>query len=139
MGYLRLSDGGIFNSYSYMVLPMKGLSLLDLLIAAIKEKVHLSWRTKKYLCSQIVHCVHYLHTNRQLAHLDLKGDNLVLGEHYCLSLIDFGMTESIEDELSDHNKMTPKYRAPEISRDLSYSPGPADVFGVGVCLFMVMF
>jgi serine/threonine protein kinase len=139
MGSLVLSTGAIYNSYCYMVIPLKRDSLLDLLVNAIKSGLHLSWRTKKYLCAQIVHCVHYLHKNRQMAHLDLKGDNLVFNEDFSLSLIDFGMAELIEDELDDQTKMTPKYRAPEIESDLKYSPGPADIFGVGVCLFMVMF
>ena len=81
----------------------------------------------------------YLHTERGLAHFDLKGDNLVLTIELCLSLIDFGMTERLDKKLKDRTKMTPKYRAPEIKKDLDYLGGPADVFGVGVCLFMIMF
>lgn len=81
----------------------------------------------------------YLHKERGLAHLDLKGDNFVLTAELCLSLIDFGMTEQLDAELDSPNKMTPKYRAPEIDQDLDYLGGPTDVFGVGVCLYMIMF
>jgi len=71
--------------------------------------------------------------------LDLKGDNFVLTEEFCLSLIDFGMTERLDKVLNDRRKMTRMYRAPEIERDLEYLGGPADIFGIGVCLFMILF
>ena len=35
--------------------------------------------------------------------------------------------------------MTPRYRAPEIQRDVQYLAEGADIFGVGVCLYMIMF
>lgn len=81
----------------------------------------------------------YLHEERGLAHLDLKGDNFVLTVEFCLSLIDFGMAERLNEVLGDPRKMTPKYRAPEIEKDDEYLGGPADIFGVGVCLYMIIF
>lgn len=138
-GLMSFADGTASLTFSYMVIPLKGLSLVSLLMQANTDKVHLSWSTKRYLCSQVVHCVRYLHMEKGLAHLDLKGDNFVLDAEFCLSLIDFGMTERLDKLLKDRNKMTPRYRAPEIKRDLDYLGGPADVFGVGVCLFMIMF
>ena len=78
------------RSYIYVVFPLQGPSLLDLLSASFEKP--LSWAAKRYLCSQIVHCVKYLHTNLSVAHLDLKVENIVFTKDLKLSLIDFGMS-----------------------------------------------
>jgi len=79
-----------------------------------------------------------------MVHLDLKPDNIVFTKEGKLSLIDFGMAEQInEGGFSDNNKMTPIYRAPEVgsidpSNPVSYDGVLADVFGIGVLLFIIM-
>lgn len=78
------------SSYIYVVFPLQGPSLLDVLSASFEKP--LSWAAKSYLCSQIVHCVKYLHTNLSVAHLDLKVENIVFTKDLKLSLIDFGMS-----------------------------------------------
>lgn len=53
------------------------------------KKEHLSSDLKRVLCSEIVRSVHYLHTEVNRAHLDLKPDNFVITDSYKLALIDF--------------------------------------------------
>jgi serine/threonine protein kinase len=53
-------------------------------------------------------------------------------------LIDYGMATEIGKLISDHLKMTPEYRAPEIQLGATYSPAQADVFGLGVCFYQIM-
>lgn len=124
-----------------MVVPLQGLSLLDLINSAIHKKRHLSWGLKQYLCSEVIHCVHYLHSDRGMAHLDLKPDNLVLTALNRLSLIDFGMAELLGKVVKvpgRPNKMTPMHRAYEVWSQDSFEAAPVDVWGVGVVLFTVM-
>lgn len=134
---LQLNDKLKLSGFSYMVLPAMTCDLIDLFIQANKKGVELSLEAKRYLSSQVVHCVHYLNVEKQIAHLDLKGENLVLNKDLGVSIIDFGMAEQLGDLLNDRNKMTPGFRAPEIIDKKFYDPAPADVFGLGVCLFQI--
>ena len=93
MGELIFFSGAVAKQYAYMEIPLQGPSLLDLINSAFNKKRHLSWGLKQYLCSEVIHCVHYLHSKRGMAHLDLKPDNIVLTALHQLSLIDFGMAE----------------------------------------------
>ena len=77
----------------------------------------LSWGLKQYLCAEVVHCVHYLHSQRGMVHLDLKADNFVLTALNRLSLIDFGMAELLGTVVTvpgRPDKMTPMHRAYEV-------------------------
>lgn len=136
---LRLSLGYQLTGFSYMVLPLMGPDLVDTLMQANKEGIQLSWEAKQYLCSQVVHCLHYLNVEKRLAHLDVKGENFVFNDQQGLSLIDFGMTQRIGESCSESEKMSPAYRAPEIVAGETYQPEQADIFGLGVCLFQIMF
>ena len=73
-----------------------------------------------------------------IAHLDLKADNFVITDSFDLALIDFGMVEDCSDPLKDTHKMTPIYRAPEVFYNKEYDPIKVDIFGIGVCMFMLM-
>lgn len=117
MGDLVFDSGVVVSKYAYMVIPLQGISLLDLINSALGKGRHLSWGLKQYLCAEVIHCVHYLHSDRKVAHLDLKPDNLVITILSRLSLIDFGMAELLKELMVDPlrpTKMTPRYRAYEV-------------------------
>ena len=139
MGILTLGNGEMYTTYSYMVIPYcKNGSLLRLLINSVEDKKPLSVLTQKKLCRQIVQCVAHMHQELGTAHLDLKADNFVITESFDLALIDFGMAEDCSELLEDTQKMTEIYRAPEVFEDDSYDPEAVDIFGIGVCMFMIM-
>lgn len=79
-----------------------------------------------------------MHQELGIAHLDLKADNFVVTDSYDLALIDFGMVEDISELVKDSNKMTRIYRAPEVLKGKQYNPQTVDIFGIGICLFMVI-
>lgn len=54
-----------------------------------------------------------MHNINELAHLDLKPDNIVIKDDYTLGLIDFGHTNRVDAEL-DTVTGTDSYMAPEI-------------------------
>lgn len=83
-----------------------------------------------------------MHSNRQLAHLDLKPDNIVFTASFLLSLIDFAMSEllGLVVKAADRpDKMTPIHRAPEVWSNDSFEAAPVDVWGVGVVLYTILF
>ena len=103
---------------SFLVTPYIGPSLIDLLIKVCDKRnpKPLTLEAKRYICSQIVTGVSYLHRERRLAHLDLKPDNFVVSKDLHFSLIDFGMSSLIGVSQTSKDKMTPNYRAPEITQ-----------------------
>lgn len=59
------------------------------------EKCHpISMDLVKYLVKQIARNLQYLHTNLQMAHLDLKPDNIIIKDDLTTALIDFGDCEA---------------------------------------------
>lgn len=95
----------------------------------------------RYLFLQICKGVHSLHTDAQLAHLDLKLENTLIGNDGLLRICDFGMANSV-DELLRKPSGTKFYCGPEVhmsSEFRPYSGVPADIFGLGVILFILAF
>ena len=130
--------------YSYITLPFcsKG-TLVDLLIKAINKQQELSLGLQKYLFKQIVKCLDEMHNLNGLAHLDIKPDNIVFTNDLGLALIDFGHVNYLKHPLAATTG-TDQYMAPEVRRTLykqnmAYLPEKADVFSLGVCLFILIF
>jgi serine/threonine protein kinase len=67
------------------------------------------------LFTNILDCVECMHTKAEVAHLDLKLENVLLTDHYEVKLCDLGFSQSI------HNRVyravgTDGYKAPEIHK-----------------------
>lgn len=80
----------------------------------------------------------YLHS-RNIVHRDLKPENMLLGKNYELKLADFGFATVVDD--SEKNKThlgTERYMCPELVMKKKYDAKKADVFSLGVILFVFM-
>lgn len=93
---------------------------------------HLSCR----LCTQLCRAVEYLH-NIDVAHRDLKCENLLLDTHYNLQVCDFGFSKRLTYAdgwmvLSETYCGTSSCAAPEILRSFPYNPKVSDVWSMGV-------
>ena len=83
--------------------------------------------------------IEYLHANN-IAHRDLKPDNLLIDHHGCLKISDFGVSEMFESEGGDKFKKSagsPAFMAPEL---VSMNTGEmsmraTDIWAMGVTLF----
>lgn len=85
---------------------------------------------------QLIDALTYLH-RRNIAHLDLKLENLLIDEHFRLKLIDFDLSQTLD---SNHLEAqgTPGYRAPEIKNGLCGNLRAADIYSAAVVLFTMM-
>jgi [calcium/calmodulin-dependent protein kinase] kinase len=90
---------------------------------------------------QLVEGLEYLHYKQQMAHLDIKMENLLMGKGYTLKISDFDSCHSKSDgrgSASIIGQGTEDYRAPEILNVCCSNPKAADVFSAGICLFVLL-
>ena len=87
---------------------------------------------------QLADAVAYLHT-KNVVHRDLKLDNILVDENNGVKLIDFGFSVSASAE---HKLQlfcgTPHYMDPDIVKKKEYNGHAADVWALGVILFIIL-
>lgn len=85
---------------------------------------------------QLIEGIEFLHDNN-IAHTDLKPENLLLGEQYILKIIDFERAKNGSCEKVP-GRGTKNYRAPEIRLKTCNLPFTADVYSAGVIMFVML-
>lgn len=86
---------------------------------------------------QTMDAVHYMHQSG-LAHRDLKLENLLLDDGWNIKLCDFGFAKALGRNLSQTYCGSKSYAAPEILRGQPYDPVKADVWAMGVILYIMV-
>ncbi|XP_072228681.1 testis-specific serine/threonine-protein kinase 1-like [Leuresthes tenuis] len=133
----------IFESHMGTVYVVMELCLMGDLSKLIAVKgvltENLSCRLFKHLCL----AVQYLH-DMDVAHRDLKCENLLLDNHFNLKVCDFGLSKKLtyidgQMELSETYCGTSSYAAPEILKNCPYNPKVSDVWSMGVVLYMMLY
>lgn len=84
---------------------------------------------------QLVTGLKYLHS-KGIAHLDLKLDNLLLGKDFQLKITDFDLAHDQKEANKPVSRGTTGYRAPEILNDQVDNIFAADVYSIGIILFI---
>lgn len=90
----------------------------------------------KKIFRELTKALRYMHSLR-IAHRDIKLENIILDENYSPKFIDFGFSTCIEA-----NKKikifcgTPSYMAPEVVQRKEYRGEKADIWALGVLLFV---
>ena len=82
---------------------------------------------------QLIEGIEYIHS-QGIAHLDLKLDNLMLGEDFKLKIIDFDQAQLLTDGLISSGG-SEGYRAPEVIKGTCKNLAAADVFSAGIILY----
>jgi len=83
---------------------------------------------------QLISAIEYLHFN-QIAHMDIKLENLLLDDDYQLKLCDFDLSILIGEQVE--LKGTQNYRAPELKSGNCQTPKAADIYAAGIVLFIL--
>ena len=78
----------------------------------------------------------YLHS-RNIAHRDLKCENILVTTDMNITLIDFGFAKSLNPNhpMLNDNCGSPQYASPEVVMCLPYDPRKADIWSLGVILY----
>lgn len=99
----------------------------------------------RFYFRQLVRGVKYCHT-MGVCHRDLKPENLLLDEHGNLKISDFGLSALYTGSTEDNSRATllhttcgtPNYVAPEVLNDKGYDGRAADVWSMGVILYVLL-
>lgn len=104
------------------------------------------------LLYQVAQGLHYLHVKKEIAHGDLKGENILISDEKCALLTDFGLSTLVQSSgattiPSIRSRHTPGFAAPEILTDTATNPNGgcgirsktiySDVFAFGVLIYQV--
>lgn len=102
----------------------------------------------RYYFHQLLNGVEHIHSRGQVAHLDLKLENLLIDKDFTLKICDFGFAEDLSQPVKK-SKGTPGYKAPEIHQlenkhtspfeRVGFAGDKADFFALGVILFIMEF
>ena len=96
----------------------------------------------RYYFKQLLSSIDYLHNDSGIVHRDLKPENILLNSRYDLKVADFGLSTNKEGKygLGIHHSQvgTRQYQAPEILQKQYYRGECADVFSMGVILFIMV-
>jgi len=100
-----------------------------------KRHALLSEKLARTYFHQLIEGMEYLHRNN-IAHLDIKSENLLIGEDFKLKITDFDLSQYLDDEKLE-SKGTVCYRAPEVIDGTCNDFVKADVYSAGIMLFVL--
>jgi len=128
-----------FDTRRHVVLEMevvKGTSLHGFLKS--KDKRRIDEPEAKRLFGQILNGIEHCHSNN-VAHRDIKLENLLLDENENIKIIDFGFSTCMPVQKRIRIFCgTPSYMSPEIVTRKEYAGPPADIWALGVLLYAML-
>ena len=92
----------------------------------------------RFFLSQLLDALEYIHNEVSVVHRDLKPENILIDGDMTFKLIDFGLSESGDLSQVKGAVGSPSYVAPEVLEQKVYDGRKADVFSMGVLLFIIV-
>ena len=112
------------------------------LLSYIRRRKRLSEDCARHIFKQAVKGLQGCHKNLVM-HRDIKLENMLLDEEGTLKICDFGVSKicdtSVETSLITDQCGTPAYMAPEVFRKEHYRGDRADIWSLGICLYIMVF
>jgi len=125
------------NKKAFSYILMEYSSHGDLATLLTNQNGHgLDEKLARTLFHNLIEGLSFLHEN-EMAHLDLKPENLLISEDYKLKIIDFDLLYKKGDRKLK-GRGTKGYRAPELSTKTCNDPAAADIFSAALVLFTMM-
>ncbi|XP_077507950.1 testis-specific serine/threonine-protein kinase 3-like isoform X2 [Amblyomma americanum] len=114
------------------------------LLSKIQSAGRLDERTAHHIFVQLASAVAYLH-RRNIAHRDLKCDNVLLTTQQAVKLADFSFSRYCNDPV-ERKKMvlsetycgSEAYAPPEVLQGVPYYPKQSDMWSLGIILYVMM-
>ena len=135
---IRLLDLISLPSHHFLILELLpgAIDLFDF----IDQRGRVSEKHARLITQQLASALSYLHVAKQLAHLDVKPENLLIQPgNGLVKLIDFGAAQQITEDMLTSFKGTRQYACPEILFQRCYDPVAADIWAVGVTLYKMVY
>ncbi|BFF90654.1 testis-specific serine/threonine-protein kinase 1 [Drosophila madeirensis] len=112
------------------------------LLSHIKKQGPIDEKQSKIWFLQMARALRYLH-DIDIAHRDLKCENILLSKRLNIKLADFGFARYCRDDCGLELKSntycgSAAYAAPEVVSGRPYDPKMADAWSLGVILFIMM-
>jgi serine/threonine protein kinase len=102
----------------------------------IKSNDRLTEKHAKHIFSQLISLVSFLHKN-EVYHRDVKPSNIIVQSNLSIKLIDFGLS-SLNSKLLSTYCGSFQYAAPECIQCQPYKGSSADMWSLGVVLFVMI-
>ncbi|CAO2593358.1 Sperm motility kinase [Lemmus lemmus] len=123
------------KDHTYMVLEFTARGYL---VTHIEEGGPLQQRQAQHIFCQIVCAVHYCHDN-DIAHRDIKLDNILLDGKGNIKLCDFGLAIRVSSGQRCKGFCgTIEYCAPELFDDTEYDARAVDIWSMAVVLYAMV-
>jgi len=123
-------DGPRQISYTVMELAPYG----DFFDLVMSQRILFDEKLARTYFHQLIEGLEYIHSVG-ISHLDLKLDNLLVGENFNLKIGDFDQAYRVGQK-NILSKGTVCYRPPELVRRTCRNPIAADIYSAGIILFL---
>jgi len=138
---IQLTDSQIIEDASHAVFFLEYCNNGDLLDYIQSNGSRIGKKMKDNWVKQLVLAISLLHS-RQICHLDISLENILIDSNFNLKLADFGQARSFEPGIKlgkDRKRCLGKkgYCSPELYANRSFFGDKADVFSFGVCVFII--
>ncbi|CAH8826267.1 unnamed protein product [Trichobilharzia szidati] len=121
----------------YLVMESHGIGM-DL-FEFIERQPKLDEPLTSYMFRQLVSAVNYLH-QLNIAHRDIKDENIIIDDLFHLKLIDFGSAiQVLPGEIRMDISGTIEFCSPEVLLGKGYNPMGVDIWALGITLYTLVF
>jgi len=139
-GTLTQDGKKVVQSVTYFVMPLAGKGDLGSLL---KPDTYFKENLASFLFAQMVSGIEHIHS-KGFVHLDLKPENMLLTKHCEIKIADFGLSfekagEDGQGNFTRRRVGSPPYWSPELLLDYEYSGVKADLYALGIVLFIMVF